>query len=171
MGYTYRGHRSGPNKTGPLRLPEWQLVPGTRFVVDKFGGKAVEAAPQTKHWFLTHFHADHYGGLGPRFKQGLSDGLVCMLGLSGVIWPYLEALREKSQYLTVLSTVCVASMALQLRRIVLCMEMGCVPCTPMHAGIKTFRHALQSRTTSMCCMQIRNAFLPDLVRPFSLLDA
>ncbi|DBA87437.1 TPA: hypothetical protein ACH3X1_004479 [Trebouxia sp. C0004] len=66
-----RDHRPGPNKTGPLRLPEWQLVPGTRFVVDKFGGKAYEAAPYTKHWFLTHFHADHYGGLGPRFKQGV----------------------------------------------------------------------------------------------------
>ena len=46
------------------------MVPGTSFVVDKFGGKAYEAAPRTKHWFLTHFHADHYGGLGPRFKQG-----------------------------------------------------------------------------------------------------
>lgn len=56
-----------------MRLPEWQLVPGTRFVVDKFGSKASEAAPQTKHWFLTHFHADHYGGLGPRFKQGASE--------------------------------------------------------------------------------------------------
>ena len=69
-----RGHKAGPraNRAGPLRLPEWQLVPGTRFVVDKFGTKAAEAAPQTKHSFLTHFHADHYGGLGPRFKQGTS---------------------------------------------------------------------------------------------------
>ena len=67
-----RGHRAGhgPARSGPLRLPDWQLVPGTRFVVDKFGGRAYEAAPNTKHWFLTHFHADHYGGLGPRFKQG-----------------------------------------------------------------------------------------------------
>ena len=56
-------------RTG-ARLPEWQLVPGTRFVVDKFGSKASEAAPNTRSWFLTHFHADHYGGLGPRFKQG-----------------------------------------------------------------------------------------------------
>ena len=67
-----RGRRAGqaPVRAGPLRLPDWQLVPGTRFVVDKFGGKAYEAAPSSKHWFLTHFHADHYGGLGPRFKQG-----------------------------------------------------------------------------------------------------
>ncbi|KAL3148139.1 hypothetical protein ABBQ38_014420 [Trebouxia sp. C0009 RCD-2024] len=67
-----RGRRAGQSSTraGPLRLPDWQLVPGTKFVVDKFGGKAYEAAASSKHWFLTHFHADHYGGLGPRFKQG-----------------------------------------------------------------------------------------------------
>jgi glyoxylase-like metal-dependent hydrolase (beta-lactamase superfamily II) len=68
-----------------LRLPEWQLVPGTRFVVDKFGGKAYEAAPHTKHWFLTHFHTDHYGGLGPRFKQGLPDVSIGMLRLFSII--------------------------------------------------------------------------------------
>ena len=85
-GCSHRGHRTGrgPARAGPLRLPDWQLVPGTRFVVDKFGGKAYEAAPNSKHWFLTHFHADHYGGLGPRFKQGnhakcllLSEGTDC----------------------------------------------------------------------------------------------
>ena len=37
---------------------------------------------------------------------------VCMLGLFSVIWPYLEALFERSQYLTILNTLCVASMAL-----------------------------------------------------------
>ena len=70
-----RGLRAGQSsaRAGPLRLPDWQLVPGTKFVVDKFGSKAYEAAPSSKHWFLTHFHADHYGGLGPRFKQGLTN--------------------------------------------------------------------------------------------------
>ena len=60
----------GASRSGPLRLPDWQLVPGTQFVVDKFGNKAYEAVPQAKHWFLTHFHAYHYGGLSGRFKQG-----------------------------------------------------------------------------------------------------
>lgn len=79
---SHRGWRPGqaPARAGPLRLPDWQLVPGTSFVVDKFGGKAYEAAPSSKHWFLTHFHADHYGGLGPRFKQGKThpDGGMTM---------------------------------------------------------------------------------------------
>jgi len=41
-------------------LPEWQLLPGIRLVVDKFGPKTRDV-PATA-WFLTHFHADHYGG-------------------------------------------------------------------------------------------------------------
>lgn len=41
-------------------LPEWQLLPGIRLVVDKFGPKT-RSVPATA-WFLTHFHADHYGG-------------------------------------------------------------------------------------------------------------
>lgn len=50
------------------RLPPWQAVPGTPFVVDKFG-KGTVAMP-CQHWFLSHFHADHYGGLTRSFKQG-----------------------------------------------------------------------------------------------------
>lgn len=46
---------------GGAWLPEWQLLPGVRVVVDKFGG-ATRGVPATA-WFLTHFHADHYGGL------------------------------------------------------------------------------------------------------------
>lgn len=72
-GCSHRGHAGDKSARhgAPARLPNWQMVPGTNFVVDKFGGKAYEAAPTSKHWFLTHFHADHYGGLGPRFKQGM----------------------------------------------------------------------------------------------------
>ena len=50
------------------RLPPWQAVPGTLFVVDKFG-KGTANVP-CQHWFLSHFHADHYGGLTRGFKQG-----------------------------------------------------------------------------------------------------
>ena len=48
-------------------LPEWQRVPGTSFVVDKF--RSVQKVV-CRHWFLSHFHADHYGGLSGRFCQG-----------------------------------------------------------------------------------------------------
>jgi ribonuclease BN (tRNA processing enzyme) len=49
-------------------LPEWQAVPGTRFVVDRFG-KGTDKVP-CKSWFLTHFHSDHYRGLTSKFKAG-----------------------------------------------------------------------------------------------------
>ena len=47
----------------PLRA--WQLVPGTPFVVDRFNNLP-GSLPQHRHWFLTHFHADHYKGLTSR---------------------------------------------------------------------------------------------------------
>lgn len=50
------------------QLPEWSAIAGTSFVVDCF----VRSAAQThcKHWFLTHFHADHYRGLSSKFQSG-----------------------------------------------------------------------------------------------------
>ena len=91
----YRGQRAGqgPTRAGPLRLPDWQLVPGTRFVVDKFGGKAYEAAPNSKHWFLTHFHADHYGGLGPRFKQGRAQPCVINITVSSYHVNHIDTIK------------------------------------------------------------------------------
>eukprot|EP00884_Botryococcus_braunii_P001941 jgi/Botrbrau1/11748/Bobra.0195s0073.1 len=55
----------------PIRqfLPEWHAIPGTPFVVDCFGPRAKGFA--CKHWFLTHFHADHYQGLTSKFQSGL----------------------------------------------------------------------------------------------------
>lgn len=53
-------------------LPDWQQVPQLRLVVDKFG-PATNDFPATA-WFLTHFHADHYGGLTRKWctkNQGL----------------------------------------------------------------------------------------------------
>ena len=43
-------------------------VAGTSFVVDTFNATA--QASGARHFFLTHFHADHYKGLGPRFTCG-----------------------------------------------------------------------------------------------------
>ena len=43
--------------------PPWIRVPGTRFIVDGFKGFGKSHSGWCRNWFLTHFHADHYGGL------------------------------------------------------------------------------------------------------------
>lgn len=52
----------------PLRT--WQTVPGTRFVVDRFD-RLAPCLPLYRHWFLTHYHYDHYRGLNSKFDRGL----------------------------------------------------------------------------------------------------
>lgn len=49
-------------------MRQWQLVPGTPFVVDRFCNLPVQSP--YRHWFLTHFHADHYKGLTGKFDRG-----------------------------------------------------------------------------------------------------
>ena len=73
------------------RLPPWQAVPGTPFVVDKFGpGTAVV---QCRHWFLTHFHADHYGGLCRRWCQRNAGTIYCTTPTAKLV---AERLRVRS---------------------------------------------------------------------------
>lgn len=60
---------SAPHVCRAASIPEWHRVPGTSFVVDRFGTQ-VEPIANCCSWFLTHFHADHYGGLNGRFKSG-----------------------------------------------------------------------------------------------------
>eukprot|EP00887_Chlorella_sp_A99_P008123 scaffold12.g8123.t1 len=64
------GRRWGPRAAAVQPLRVWQLVPGTQFVVDRFCNLA-PSLPQHRHWFLTHFHADHYKGLTSKFDRGL----------------------------------------------------------------------------------------------------
>jgi hypothetical protein len=52
-----------------LPMRPWQVVPGTAFVVDRFCN--LPACSPHRHWFLTHFHADHYKGLTGR-QAGLA---------------------------------------------------------------------------------------------------
>lgn len=55
----------GPRAAAVIPVRSWQLVPGTGFVVDRFSNLP-PSTPNHKHWFLTHFHADHYKGLTSR---------------------------------------------------------------------------------------------------------
>ncbi|EFJ23502.1 hypothetical protein SELMODRAFT_415475 [Selaginella moellendorffii] len=45
---------------------QWMKIPGTTFRVDAFKHTTTECS----HWFLTHFHSDHYQGLTKSFRFG-----------------------------------------------------------------------------------------------------
>ncbi|KAF8393654.1 hypothetical protein HHK36_021900 [Tetracentron sinense] len=54
-------------KNGKLRdIPSWCCIPGTPFRVDAFRYLRGDCS----HWFLTHFHIDHYQGLTKSFCHG-----------------------------------------------------------------------------------------------------
>ncbi|PIN12524.1 putative hydrolase involved in interstrand cross-link repair [Handroanthus impetiginosus] len=55
--------RSGKQKDVPL----WCCIPGTPFRVDAFKYLRRDCS----HWFLTHFHLDHYQGLTRSFCHGM----------------------------------------------------------------------------------------------------
>lgn len=50
------------------QVPAWHKVPGADFIVDTF--KAEYKKTQCEHWFLTHFHTDHWQGLRKSFHHG-----------------------------------------------------------------------------------------------------
>ncbi|XP_044463163.1 DNA cross-link repair protein SNM1 isoform X1 [Mangifera indica] len=68
--YSGSGHKLvGKNhaKNGKLKdIPTWCCVPGTPFRVDAFKYLRRDCS----HWFLTHFHMDHYQGLTKSFCHG-----------------------------------------------------------------------------------------------------
>ncbi|XP_063833046.1 DNA cross-link repair 1A protein [Ostrinia nubilalis] len=65
--------RSKSTKTSTVttrNIPHYKIVAGTHFAVDAFSYGEI---PNVKHYFLTHFHSDHYSGL----KKGFNKLLFC----------------------------------------------------------------------------------------------
>ncbi|KAI4379954.1 hypothetical protein MLD38_006190 [Melastoma candidum] len=73
-------------------VPPWCCVPGTPFRVDAFRYLRRDCS----HWFLTHFHLDHYQGLTKSFCHGklycstITAKLVNMK--LGITWDNIEVL-------------------------------------------------------------------------------
>ncbi|GKV00030.1 hypothetical protein SLEP1_g12792 [Rubroshorea leprosula] len=85
--------RKNHNKNGKLKeIPSWCCIPGTPFRVDAFKYLRGDCS----HWFLTHFHMDHYQGLTRSFCHGK---IYCSLITAklvntkiGITWDRLQVL-------------------------------------------------------------------------------
>ncbi|CAK7352730.1 unnamed protein product [Dovyalis caffra] len=65
--YVHKRGLKNPTKRGKLKdIPLWCSIPGTPFRVDAFKYLRGDCS----HWFLTHFHMDHYQGLTRSFCHG-----------------------------------------------------------------------------------------------------
>lgn len=60
-------------KRVPKIAPDYKIVQGTTFAVDAFQFGSI---PKVSHYFLTHFHADHYIGLTKKFPHPIFCGRV-----------------------------------------------------------------------------------------------
>ncbi|CAA2956486.1 DNA cross-link repair SNM1 [Olea europaea subsp. europaea] len=80
--------RNGKQKDIPL----WCCIPGTPFRVDAFKYLRRECS----HWFLTHFHLDHYQGLTKSFCHGMiycSSITAKLINLKiGIPWDKIQVL-------------------------------------------------------------------------------
>ncbi|XAR69941.1 hypothetical protein NMG60_11001722 [Bertholletia excelsa] len=101
-GQSSSGHKQTVAKktamTRKLRdVPQWCCVPGTPFRVDAFKYLRRDCS----HWFLTHFHADHYQGLTRFFCYGkiyCSDITARLVNMKiGIPWDKLQVLSLKEK--------------------------------------------------------------------------
>ena len=59
--------------------PKWRVIPGTPgpFAVDCFTTRESKSLTQTRSWFLTHYHYDHYGGLTKKWCASKRGRIFC----------------------------------------------------------------------------------------------
>ncbi|PON61631.1 Receptor-like tyrosine-protein kinase [Trema orientale] len=88
-------HAMGKNNVTKGKLknpPSWCCVPGTPFRVDAFRYLRGDCS----HWFLTHFHMDHYQGLTKSFCHGkiyCSSITATLVNMKiGIPWDRLQVL-------------------------------------------------------------------------------
>ena len=60
---------SSTMSSSPYPCPQYKKIPGTDFICDGFKYKSGWSA--TAKFFLTHFHADHYGGITKSWNAGV----------------------------------------------------------------------------------------------------
>ncbi|XP_010541701.1 PREDICTED: uncharacterized protein LOC104815085 [Tarenaya hassleriana] len=74
-------------------VPQWCCIPGTPFRVDAFKYLRGDCC----HWFLTHFHLDHYQGLTKSFCHGkiyCSSVTAKLVNMKiGIPWERLQVLQ------------------------------------------------------------------------------
>ncbi|KAJ3039377.1 hypothetical protein HDV00_012253 [Rhizophlyctis rosea] len=86
----YTGDTHGRNQVrGVRKCPWYKRMPGTKFTVDAFMYGKI---PGCEAYFLSHFHADHYGGLNSSFSNG---PVYCSAVTGNLI---VQQLRVKEEY-------------------------------------------------------------------------
>jgi len=68
--------------------PMYKKIPGTDFVCDGF---MYAKSSLTQNYFLTHFHADHYGGIAKRWDAGI---IYCSLETANLVHQKLGVDRK-----------------------------------------------------------------------------
>jgi DNA cross-link repair 1A protein len=68
--------------------PSFKKIPGTDFCCDGF---QYAQSAQTRNFFLTHFHADHYGGITKGWNEGI---IYCSIPTANLVHQQLGVARQ-----------------------------------------------------------------------------